>query len=233
MNRGSHGKRRGVITLPDMSRVEQWERRTEPVLVLLSLVFFVAYAWPILDPDLASGLANALLAVTGVVWVVFAVDFGIRLLLVERHRGHYAFTHWYDVAFILLPVLRPLVLLRYLVKVRIHGRRFWKKRANQVTTYVLGVTVLMIMLCSLAVLSAERDASDATIRTYGESLWWAMATVSTAGYGDYAPVTTPGRLVAVVLMVVGIGLVGSVTAAVASWFMEKVEVAATTEEPRD
>lgn len=219
-----------ITTLPDMSRVETWERRTEPLLVLLALVFFAAYAWRVLDPGLPPGWTETLRAVTAGVWAVFLADFGIRLLLVE-HRGAYLVGRWYDIGFILLPVLRPLLLFRYLIKVRLHGRRLWRKRSIQVTTYVLGVTVLMIALCSLAVLSAERGAPGATIETYGESLWWAMATVTTAGYGDYVPVTTAGRLVGVVLMIVGIGMVGSVTAAVASWFMEKVEVA-TAHDPR-
>jgi voltage-gated potassium channel len=225
MNRGPRGKPGGVTTLPDMSRVEAWERRTEPALVLLAVMFFVAYAWTVLDPDLPDGLALALHLVRVGVWALFALDLGIRLTLVDR-RGAYLLRRWYDVAFVLLPVLRPLLLIRYLVKVRINGRRFWRGRANQVTTYVLAASVLLLVTCALAVLNAERDAPDATIRTFGESMWWAMATVTTAGYGDYVPVTTSGRLVGVVLMVTGIGMLGSVTAAVAAWFMEKVETAA-------
>lgn len=229
MNRGSRGKPRRVTTLPGMSRVEAWERRTEPVLVLLAALFFVAYAWTVLDPDLPDALALVLQLVRVGVWGLFALDLGVRLALVDR-RGAYLLQRWYDVAFVLVPVLRPLLLIRYLVKVRINGRRFWRGRANQVTTYVLAGSVLLLVLCALAVLNAERDAPDATIRTFGESLWWAMATVTTAGYGDYVPVTTAGRLVGVVLMVTGIGMLGSVTAAVAAWFMEKVETAAETGE---
>lgn len=51
-------------------------------------------------------------------------------------------------------------------------------------------------------------------------MWWALVTVTTVGYGDKFPVTSGGRGVAVVLMLLGIGLIGILTASVASYFVE-------------
>ena len=79
-----------------------------------------------------------------------------------------------------------------------------------------------MFVASLAVLDAERGADAATIRTFGDALWWATTTVTTVGYGDLFPVTTEGRWVAAGLMLAGIALIGVVTATVASWLLERV-----------
>lgn len=71
-------------------------------------------------------------------------------------------------------------------------------------------------------LDAERTAQGATITTVGDATWWAATTVTTVGYGDRYPITGQGRLVAVALMVTGMALLGVITAAIASWFVEKL-----------
>ena len=82
---------------------------------------------------------------------------------------------------------------------------------------------MAVGLGSLAVLDAEQDAHGANITSYGDALWWSCTTVFTVGYGDRFPVTLEGRLVAVVLMLIGIGFVGVVTASVAAWMIRQVE----------
>lgn len=201
-----------------MTRVEQWERRTEIPLLLLALAFLVAYAWPILDPGLHPTLENGLRTLSWTVWGGFLVDFAVRLAIAED-RARYLLRHWYDVALVLLPMLRPLRLLRALAVARILGRTFGHNRAGRVTMYVAGATLATIGLGALAVLDAERSDPHANIRTIGDALWWASTTVTTVGYGDRYPVTAAGRLVAVALMLVGIALLGSITAAIASWFV--------------
>lgn len=203
-------------------RVQAWERRSEVPLLLLAVAFLVAYAWPILDPRLEPDLATTLSIVSWTVWAAFAIDFGIRLVLAER-RSTYARTHWYDIALIALPMLRPLRLLRALAFARILNRTFTRNLAGRVTTYVIGTALAACGLGALAVLDAERDSPDANITSIGDALWWATTTVTTVGYGDRFPVTTEGRLIAVALMVVGIAVVGSVTAAVAAWLVTHVE----------
>ena len=80
----------------------------------------------------------------------------------------------------------------------------------------------MVYAAALAILDVEGNNPDAKIRTLGDALWWASTTVTTVGYGDLHPVTGPGRLVAVALMVGGITLLGLVTATLASWIVERV-----------
>lgn len=96
----------------------------------------------------------------------------------------------------------------------------------QVTTYVGGTAVVSLLLGAVAVLDAERGSPGANINTFGDALWWAASTVTTVGYGDRYPVTTEGRVIAVLLMLVGIALVGSITASVAAWFVRSSEESA-------
>ncbi|KAA1376364.1 potassium channel family protein [Aeromicrobium fastidiosum] len=205
-----------------MSRVERWERRSEIPLLLLAVAFLTAYAWPVLDPRLDTGWREFFSIVSWTVWVAFAVDFIARLSLADR-RGEYAISHWYDVVLIAVPMLRPLRLLRLLALVRIMDRSASNTLAVRALVYVSGSAVAAVLLGAVAVLDAERDASGANISSFGDAVWWACATVTTIGYGDFYPVSTEGRAVAVVLMVVGIGVVGAITGAVATAMMTRAQ----------
>lgn len=79
----------------------------------------------------------------------------------------------------------------------------------------------------------ERTARGSNIKTFGDALWWAATTVTTVGYGDRYPTTGQGRLIAVGLMVVGIALLGVVTATIAAWFVERLRDVQETEERAD
>jgi voltage-gated potassium channel len=80
--------------------------------------------------------------------------------------------------------------------------------------------VVVLFSGSIAVLNFESAADEGNIRTAADALWWAITTVTTVGYGDLYPVTIEGRLVAVVLMVTGVGTFATLAGALATWFME-------------
>ncbi|WP_353357965.1 potassium channel family protein [Intrasporangium sp. DVR] len=202
--------------------VEKWERRSEVPLILLALAFLVAYAWPVLDPRLDPDTRTILDALSWTVWGAFAIDLLIRLVLTDDRRA-YALRHWYDVALVALPLLRPLRLLRLLALLRILDRSAANNLAGRVLVYVGGAAAAAVGLGALAVLDAERDTPEANITSYGDALWWACTTVTTVGYGDRFPVSTEGRIVGVVLMLLGIGVVGAVIASVTSWILARAE----------
>ena len=208
--------------------MERWEHRSEIPLLLLAAAFLVAYAWPVLDPRIDPDLRTSLTVLSWTVWGAFAVDFLIRIVLANQ-PWRYARRHWYDVALIALPLLRPSRLLRLLALARILNRSVTTSLIGKVSAYVVGAAVMAAALASIAMLDAEQDAADANITSIGDALWWSAETVTTVGYGDRYPVTTEGRLIAFGLMIVGIALLGAITASVAAWMVAQVQQDHTTE----
>jgi voltage-gated potassium channel len=146
----------------------------------------------------------------------------VRVLLADR-RLRYVVRHWYDALVVLLPLLRPLQLLRLIPLLMVINRRAQSRLRGRVVVYVVGGASLLAFCAALAVLDAERSNPNANIKDFGDATWWAVTTMTTVGYGDRYPVTGVGRLVAFGLMVGGIALLGTVTATLASWLVELVE----------
>jgi voltage-gated potassium channel len=201
--------------------VDRFERRTEWPLTILALVFLAAYAWPILRPDISPSWKHVCTVTDYLIWAVFVAEFIARVVLAES-RGHYVARHVPDVLMFALPVLRPLRLLRFLVLLRMLNRRATASLRGRVVIYVVASAGLVLLIAALAMLEAEQHNPQSNIKTFGDALWWAAATMSTVGYGDRYPLTADGRVIGVGLMVAGIALLGVVTASLASWLIEQV-----------
>jgi voltage-gated potassium channel len=125
-----------------------------------------------------------------------------------------------DIAAVLLPFLRPLRLLRVisfgglaLQKVAI-GRQF------AITVKVFIASIFIAYISAVQITISERAIEGSNIKNFGDGLWWAITTVTTVGYGDRYPTSAEGKFLAVGLMVVGISLMGVITASVAAWFVK-------------
>jgi voltage-gated potassium channel len=204
------------------ARARRWERATDWPLIAAGLIFLAAYALPILRPQLPRGVQHVCLLLTLISWGIFVLDFVVRVVLADQRRP-YVLRHWYDALVVLLPLLRPLQLLRLIPLLMVINRRAQSRLRGRVVVYVVGGAVLLAFCAALAVLDAERSNPNANIKDFGDASWWAVTTMTTVGYGDRYPVTGIGRLVAFGLMVGGIALLGTVTATLASWLVELVE----------
>jgi len=204
-----------------MSRVAQWERRTEWPLTAGALIFLAAFAWPILDVHLTGFWREVCRYADYSAWIAFVLDYLVRLVLAER-RWQYVGRHIPDLLVLALPVLRPLRLLRVLVLLRVLNRRAAQSLRGRLAVYVSASAALVLFCAALAELDAERHDPNAKITSFGQAAWWAVSTMSTVGYGDYEPITTEGRFVAVGLMLAGIALLGVVTASIATWLIDEV-----------
>jgi voltage-gated potassium channel len=99
-----------------------------------------------------------------------------------------------------------------------------RRRAQSAFMGAALTALLVVVFSSIAILHFESaKAETANIKTAGDALWWAFVTVTTVGYGDRYPVTPGGRIVAAVAMTAGVGLFGTFTGFVASWFLEPAE----------
>ncbi len=224
-------------------RLRRWEQRTGGWLIGLATVYLLAYAVPILAPDLPRAWRHAAETVTFGIWALLAVEFAVRFA-VAGDRWQFVKVRLFDLATLVLPPLRPLRLVTIVFMVVRRNTSTLGRVRVRLGTYVAACTALLLFLSSLAILDVERRNPDASITTFGDALWWSVTTVTTVGYGDLYPTTTQGRLIAIALMVGGIALAGLVTATLASWFMDRFselrateaqttgEVAALTEEVR-
>ncbi|WP_228446972.1 potassium channel family protein [Streptomyces paludis] len=200
------------------ARQRAWERRTELPLLVASLLFLACYTVRVLAraAPVWHGLA---LAGTVLIWAVFAVDYGVRLVLSGRGL-RFVRSHWLDTVVLALPLLRPLRIVNAYVALRHRRGRPRFSLYGRVMAYAGTASALLSFAASLAVYQQERDSPGATIRTFGDAVWWACSAITTVGYGDVTPVTPLGRLCAVFLMVCGLALLGAVTGSFSSWLIQ-------------
>jgi voltage-gated potassium channel len=183
-------------------------------------------------------LAAAAVTVNWIIWIGFCGEYLVKLFLAPS-RPAYIRQAWFNLAIIILspPFVVPdsLQAARSLRAVRI-VRLMRLVRAFAVAgmglrllrgllrhhrfQYVLLVAFAVVGLGAIAIYVVE-SGSNAAVDSIGDALWWAVVTATTVGYGDVSPVTAEGRLIAVVLMITGIGVIGVFTATVASLFFEQ------------
>lgn len=215
-----------------MNRVERWERRAEIPLMTIAVVFLIAYAVPIVRPSVSDDVRFWCEVVVNVTWALFAVDYVVRLVLTDR-RGQFVRRNLFDLAIIVLPLLRPLRLLRLVVLLRVLNRVGRQTMRGKVVVYAVGGAALLLLVGGLAVTEAEMAEPGSPIGDFGDGLWWAVTTMTTVGYGDVYPATTTGRFVAFALMLGGVALLGVVTATLASWLVSSVADGASAEAASD
>jgi voltage-gated potassium channel len=203
------------------SRLSRWENRSEGPLFLASLVFLGAYAALVLGRGLPVAVHRLLLALIACAWACFLADYAAHWRLSGRRLGPaYLRDHLLVTVVLALPLLRP---LRVVPLYEVVQRRRARPRLSlygRVVAYAGMSAVLLGFTGALAVYQQERHAPGATIRTFGDAVWWAVSTVTTVGYGDVTPVTPGGRVVAAVLMFLGLALLGAVTGSFSSWLLQ-------------
>lgn len=188
-------------------------------LTIAALVFLVTYTIHVTAH--VHGTARILTtSIIGLTWLLFVVDYLVRFCL-ARPRGAWFRSHLAAFAMVIVPALRPVRLLDASTRVAAVRASPGNKLRAQLLMYGVGSALLMIWYVSLIVLEVERDAPGATIVNFGDAVWWAFCTVTTVGYGDYAPVTVIGRVYAVILMAGGVVLVGLIVATISSWVVER------------
>ncbi len=220
---------RGFRTLArDQTAYDGFARAVELPLTILALLWLPVLVLPYII-NLSPDVKDTFEAIDLFVWAMFVLEYLIKLYLSPSRKGFFSH-HLLDLAVIAVPMFRPLRaarLLRLLNLGRVgivlaNGLRRTKALfTHRGLHFVLLAVLVVIFACSALVLSFEHQAKGSNIHNFGDALWWAIVTVTTVGYGDKFPVSAGGRGVATVLMFVGIGLIGVLTATVASYFVEQ------------
>ena len=178
---------------------------------------------------LPSEIVKVLDFIDNIICVFFLFDFFIRFYKAEN-KLQFMKWGWIDLISSipsfealrfgrLLRLIRLIRVLRAFRSTKNIVNHIYKKKSDGAFTTVAIIAILTLIFSSISILQFE-NAPDSNIKTAEDALWWACSTISTVGYGDKFPVTTEGRIIGVVLMIVGGGLFGTMTGFFASWFVE-------------
>lgn len=178
----------------------------------------------VLDPE----VSLVIKIVDDFVCGIFFIEFIIRFYQAESKWG---FMRWGWIDLIssiptfeylrigrIFRLIRLLRILRAVRSTKELVRHFKKNRVESAVTSMAILTVLLIVFSSISILKVE-DVANGNIKTGGDALWWAFTTITTIGYGEVYPVTTLGRVIGGMLIVFGVGLFGTLSGLITSWFI--------------
>jgi voltage-gated potassium channel len=207
-----------------MSQLNRVVRALEWPLAIMALL--VVPALIVEDRTVSPQVRQGANILNWAVWLAVCFDFAVRWAAERRWN-------WFDFALIVLTPpflvpdfmqgargLRAVRLLRFFragamlsVGLRSARRSFAARKFH-----LVGLFALATILLGAAGVFVFEEGQNRAIGSFGDAVWWAIVTATTVGYGDVSPVTLEGRVIAVVLMLTGIGVIGVFTATVASFF---------------
>ncbi|WP_311655298.1 potassium channel family protein [Rothia mucilaginosa] len=194
-----------------------WEERSSRPMFVASVLYLLAFAAPIMSTRIQEPYDGYLNILQLILWGLFAADYCIRLYLAPRRL--YFITHnLMNLAIVLLPAWR---IVSFLAMIHLTTNRQYK-RLSELGVKLFGYTAIFIIMFALAIYSVESSEPGAMIRDLPTAYWWTFTTLATVGYGDVYPITGIGRVIAVVVMLYGVGMVAVATGALASWIIEKI-----------
>ncbi len=122
-----------------------------------------------------------------------------------------------------LRLIRLLRILRAFRSTKHLVNHVFQNKAQGAFTTVCILAIILIIFSSISILQFETDPNS-NIKTAEDALWWSYVTITTVGYGDKFPVTTGGRVIGVLLLTGGVGLFGTFTAFISSWFLKEKKI---------
>jgi voltage-gated potassium channel len=195
------------------------------VYVLISLLVSVIF-------ELSEELNILLGYIDNFICIVFLVDFWIRFKKADN-KLEFMKWGWIDliasIPFLdfaragrVIRLIRLVRVFRALKSTKLIYEHITQNKKQSVLTSVALISILMIIFSSIAILQFEKDINS-NIKTAEDAIWWSYVTITTVGYGDKYPITTEGRIIGAILMTTGVGIFGTFTALVSSWFIQKNE----------
>ena len=193
--------------------------------LLIAVLCVVSVVFAVLDYN--RGLTRPEQIADWTIYAYFVIDYVVRFILAENKRSFFKENIFDLIAIIpfnsamrVFRLARFVKLLRLVKIFRIGAlsARFGKRSSKFLDTngfkYVLMICAIAILLAAVAMTYFEK-------MSFMDALWWSFVTATTVGYGDLSPASGAGRIVACLLMIVGIGLIGSLTSTITSFFLRE------------
>lgn len=170
-----------------------------------------------------------------IVTAILITDFYLRMKESKENKRIFILKHLYEI-----PALIPLVvfgffesysylniffrllrLVRLFRIIHLYSRILsFSAQTNNRLLYIVAVSVMAVSGGAIGLFLVEGNAPDSKVTNLGDAFWWAIVTVTTVGYGDIYPVTTEGKIIASILMIVGIGILGILISTLGASFIE-------------
>jgi voltage-gated potassium channel len=202
--------------------VDDIERVTRYPMTLLGIAWLVV-GIIVVTANVNGTVSTALVGTLFALWAILLAEYLVRLVVTPDRRG-YLKRRWVEPVTVVAPPFQGWHLIgieKMGLLIQEGALRLEFILRHHSLFRVLGAAAGTLVLGAWLVMLFEGHAKGSNIHNYPDALWWAIVTVTTVGYGDRFPVTGGGRAVAVVLMLVGIGLIGTLTATVASVFVKE------------
>jgi voltage-gated potassium channel len=164
---------------------------------------------------------------------IFFIDFLVTLYQAENKVRYFYTWGWIDLVSS-IPAIGPLRfgrfgrvfrilrVMRAIRSVRAIAMHVTTRRAQGAFLAAVLLSLMVLTTASIAILHVE-TAPASNIKTAQDAMWWAISTLTTIGSPDAFPVTQQGRLIAAVVMAIGVGVFGVISGVAAYWFLTPVE----------
>ncbi len=157
------------------------------------------------------------------VWILFVIDVSVRFLMADN-KTEYIKKNPFDIIaiipldsiFRLARLVRLVRIIRALTIAKRYAGPFYEILKTNGLQKVLTFAVILLFTAAIPILYIEPS-----IHTYEDALWWSIVTATTVGYGDISVETGLGRIIAIILMLFGIGILGMVTGTIATYFIKE------------
>ena len=215
-----------ITLLPHRQSV--WKDVAISMLALLSAALLVFE----FSADLLVGQLRILYTIDLVIALIFLADFTYELVKAQDKK-HYLKNNWYlliasiPITESVFQALRSVQLLRLLRIIRLYARIKRLSIASESISekssrYIfIALTTAIVIFSSAAMFYIFESGSNPQLASFFDALWWAVVTSTTVGYGDILPMTWQGRIVGMVLMFFGIGLLGTIAGLVGNYFLKE------------